>query len=477
MGALMNDILIEHGIVITMDEDRRVLDDGAVAIKDGTIVAVGDAAAIAKTHPAKRRIDARRKVVMPGLIDGHAHAGHGLVKTLGGGDGDAWYKAVGQIYTTGSTPGFWRAEAALSALERLKAGVTTGLSLLGGGDSVMRTDEAVYGDAYCEATAKVGIRASMAVGPSRGPMTYARIEDAKRSERTITFDDQMAVSRDLFRRHHAKGDGRIRLSVNYPVIRGAVSDKEIGQRREEMSAIIALAREFDSFVTQDGHLTGSIKLQHDKLGLSGPRALFSHCIDLTEEEIALVAETGTRIVHNPSANMSVKGRCPVPELITAGANVQIGSDGTAPDRSYDMFRHMFQCMHYHKTHFHDTRWMPAGKVLEMVTIDAARGLGMDKDIGSLEPGKRADVILIDMAKPHLYPLNMPLYRVAYFASAADVDTVMVDGEILMEGRRVARVNEGDILDAAQQETEAMLDRTGLRHLTATPKNFWRSASY
>ena len=111
----------------------------------------------------------------------------------------------------------------------------------------------------------------------------------------------------------------------------------------------------------------------------------------------------------------------------------LGSDGVAPDRSYDMFRHMFQAMRYHRFHFRDADVLPAGQVLEMATIDGARALGMEDEIGSLEAGKKADIILIDMAQPHLYPANMPLYRVAYFANGNDVETVFFVQRIISCG--------------------------------------------
>jgi cytosine/adenosine deaminase-related metal-dependent hydrolase len=171
------------------------------------------------------------------------------------------------------------------------------------------------------------------------------------------------------------------------------------------------------------------------------------------------------------------GRCPVPELLDAGVIVMLGSDGTAPDRSYDMFRHMWQCMHYQRTFYHDASYLPPGKVLEMVTIDAARGLGLADEIGSLEAGKRADIILVDLFKPHTYPLNMPVYRTVCFAGGADVDTVIVDGQIVMEKRVVQTVNEAEVLELAQRETEAMLDRTGLRPLLETPDRFWKHSRY
>jgi cytosine/adenosine deaminase-related metal-dependent hydrolase len=246
---------------------------------------------------------------------------------------------------------------------------------------------------------------------------------------------------------------------------------------DRQKAIRALSRDRGLLFTQDGHLGGSISTAHDMFGHLGPDALFSHSIDLTERDIALCQATGTRIVHNPSAVMSIRGRCPVPELLDAGVTVLLGSDGTAPDRGADMFRHMWQCMHYHRRHFRDAGVLPPGKVLEMCTIDAANGLGMGDQIGSLEVGKKADVILVDLAKPHLYPYNMPLYRLVCFASGADVDTVIINGEIVMEGRRLTRVDEMAILEDAQIATETMLDRTGLRPLLDLPTTFWGHSHY
>ncbi|UUZ65428.1 amidohydrolase family protein [Polaromonas sp. P1-6] len=203
----------------------------------------------------------------------------------------------------------------------------------------------------------------------------------------------------------------------------------------------------------------------------------SHSIDLTEEDIAVTLDTDTRIVHNPSAIMSIRGRCPVPELIDAGVTVAIGSDGSAPDRGYDMFRHMSQCMHYHRRHFNDAGVLPHGKVLEMVTIDAARALSMEREIGSLEVGKKADIILVDLFKPHLMPLNMPVYRVTCFANAADVSTTIVNGRILMEDRQVLTVNESEILEDVNEAAERMLDRSRLRRLTESPARLWGASHY
>ena len=203
----------------------------------------------------------------------------------------------------------------------------------------------------------------------------------------------------------------------------------------------------------------------------------SHSIDLTDDDIAACVETGTAIIHNPSAIMSIIGRCPVPELIDAGVTVAIASDGAAPDRGYDMFRHMWQCMHYHRRHFRDPDVLPHGKVLEMVTIDAAKALSVDHEVGSLETGKLADIILVDLFRPHMMPMNMPVYRVTCFANAADVCMTMVGGRVLMEDRRVLSVDEGEILERVNEVAETMIERSGLRHLLDEPKTLWGRSHY
>ena len=478
----MADLLIVNGTVITMDPTRRVLERGAVAIEGCRIVEVGETDALVGRHAASRVIDATRKVVMPGLIDGHAHAGHGLVKTLGGGRGELWYRACEQIYTVGSTEDYWRAEALLSAVERLKCGTTCGVSYLGGGDDIMRTDDPAYGTRHCEAVRDVGIRNVLAVGVCRPPFPkiFGRWDGAVRTDAAISFERQLETCDALIQTWHGGANGRVRIALTFPVQHPTAAERgeaPVEAVRPLAHAVRDLARSRGVIFTQDGHRNGSLTVAHEDLDLLGPDALFSHSVNLTAEEIALCARTDTKICHNPSANISILGRCPVPELLDAGVTVMLGSDGTAPDRGYDMFRHMWQCMHYHRRHFQDTSYLPPGKVLEMATIDGARALGLESEIGSLEAGKKADLILVDMFKPHLYPMNMPVYRIAYFANGADVDTVVVDGKLLMEGRKVLTVNEADVLEFAQRETEAMLDRTGLRDLTGFPPKFWGHSRY
>jgi cytosine/adenosine deaminase-related metal-dependent hydrolase len=470
------DLLLSGGTVVTMDPARRVIEDGAVAIAGDRIVAVGTREDVEAFHVGREKIDTRGHAVLPGLIDGHAHAGHGLIKTLGGGNSAVWSEACRVVYTTASPPAFWRAEARLAALERLMFGVTTGVSLLGGGDAVMRADDPAHGIAHCEGAAEIGIRNIMAIGPTRPPhpRLYATWEGGTRHDHMVDFSRQLDTVTALIETCHGKGPTGVATLM--PVYRERRHEPALVAEIERQGrAIRDLGKRHGTLFHQDGHGSGSLDMAERMFGLLGPDAFMSHCTDLTDADIDAVMRTGTKIVHNPSAIASVRGYCPVPTLLERGVLVMLGSDGTAPDRSTDMFRHMFQCMRLHQRAHRDETLMPPGKLLEMVTIDAAVGLGMGGEIGSLEVGKKADVITIDLRKPHLAPRNMPIWRVVCFANGQDVDTVIVDGRVLMRGRIVPHVDIDAVIEAAEAETAAMLSRTGFSAHLAEPAEIWGRA--
>ncbi len=213
---------------------------------------------------------------MPGLVDGHAHAGHGLIKTMGGGRSDLWYEACQLAYTVGSTPDFWRAEAQLAALERLRFGVTTGVSLLGGGDSIMRTDEPVYGDAHCDGVLGVGTRSVVAIGPTRPPhpRTYARWNGGTKHEFPVTFrtadgdlpDPDRHLARHAWQpRPHRDADtdlaGEHRTELGGPMLDEAIRQAVEARR---------FSRERGLVFTQDGHTDGQRRSSPTTSAFSGP---------------------------------------------------------------------------------------------------------------------------------------------------------------------------------------------------------------
>ncbi|WP_411037139.1 amidohydrolase family protein [Shinella sp. BYT-45] len=450
-------LLIENGMIVTMDAGRRVFDKGYVLVSDGRIAAIGEGAP--QAAEGAERIDAAGMVVMPGLIDTHAHAGHMLTKGLGSNSED-WMTVTGRIYAQATDPEFWAAEAALSAAERIRCGTTTAALLFGGGPDIMRTEAPEAAEAHLGAIADMGVREVLAVGPNRPSMksAYRRYESGSCRDVAVLPEAQLDVSAALIDAWTDRSD-RVRLAVSLPVFNAEeLKDTDVLALSRKARQ---LAAEKGVLLVQDGHRDGSIAANDEKLGLFDHRSLLAHCIDLTDGDRAVLKRTGAKVAHNPSALMSVFGRCPAPELRAEGITVSLGTDAAAPDRSFDMFRNMFQAHRYHARHFRDDAVLPPIDLLEMATIEGARALCMESEIGSLETGKRADILLVDMRQPHLWPPVDPVQRLARFANGADVDTTIVGGRVLMRARRLVGQDEAAILDRAERAFRLAMQRAGL----------------
>ena len=252
------DLLIDNGTVFTLDPQRRILENASVAVNGDRIVAVGDAADLRARYQPRQVLDARRKAVLPGLIDSHAHAGHGMLRTMGTGAGPgAWMQAAAKIYTAASDEHFWHAEAALASLEKLKAGVTTGVSLFGGGDSIMRVDDPKYARAHGDAIEAAGTRAVLAVGPSRppAPRTYTDWAAQPPTEHEIDAETMMAVCDQIVRENHGRASGRLQMAVNLAVfapMHEPAHEALRSQFERQAADGVALARRSYLCLTQDG---------------------------------------------------------------------------------------------------------------------------------------------------------------------------------------------------------------------------------
>lgn len=453
-------LTIENGTVLPMVR-RGIIANGHVLIKDDRIVAVG--AGPAPDREGLIRLDARGGLILPGLVDAHAHAGHGLTKGLGSASGE-WMDIAGRIYARATDAAFWRAEARLSALERLLCGTTTAALLMGGGPDIMRTETPEAAEAHLDGVRSVGVAEVLAVGPNRpdGPAQYLAWNGSASRELPVSPREQLAVARKLIETHNGEAGGTLQLAVSLPVF----SATDLAIPGEEAPAALSraalrLAEETGALLVQDGHRDGTMAAAAATVGLGPRHAVFAHSIDLTEADRAALRASGAAIAHNPSALMSVFGRCPAPELAAEGITVAIGSDAPAPDRPFDLFRAMFHMHRYHATHFHDDSLLPPWQVLEMATIEGARALNLADQIGSLEPGKRADVIVVDWAKPHLWPPVEPVQRLTRFANGADVASVVVAGRVLMRNRDVLSVDPAAVLREAGDAYATMIDRAGL----------------
>jgi cytosine/adenosine deaminase-related metal-dependent hydrolase len=204
---------------------------------------------------------------------------------------------------------------------------------------------------------------------------------------------------------------------------------------------------------------GQIRMafQDKENALLGPDIHLQHCWGISHEEIDILAETGTRVTHAPPGRST-----PIMEMMSKGIRVAITTDGAAPSRHFDMLQTARLAQFtQHLLHNHDRYLLPPGKIFEMITIDAAHAIGMEDEIGSLEIGKKADVVIIDMRKPHLMPVWMPVHRLVHQVLGSDVDTVFVDGKMLMENSRVLTTDVDAALSFGQEEALALASRAGL----------------
>ncbi len=470
----MVDTLITNGILLTIDNKRRIIYNGAIAIDKGRILDIGTTKALESTYSSDIVIDAVNKVVMPGLIDTHGHAGHSLVKTVAENTRDDWIPIMETFYREATTPKYWYIDGTLSALERLKFGVTCGLSYLG---SSARTDDSVYALQHIKGIRKIGIRDIVAVGPAKPPYpnTYVKWENNLPLQIQASFNHNLEVTEQILLKIRSEKDDQLDITMSPPTLTvGGIQD--VPELREEIESMQEMIEKWNMKLHTHAY-TGQIKVAHEELDLLGSHVSLAHCTGLSKEEIQILADTDTKVCHSPSARSIIPIRCPVVELLDAGVTVAISTDGSAPDRTFDLFKELRQAMSLQRHFFKDENIMPPGKVIEMVTIDAAKTLGYEKELGSLEIGKKADIILIDMMKPHLVPFFMIPHRIAYEVSGQDVDTVLINGEVKMENGKVSHVNELNILQKAQEEAQAAISRGGLEKYLDIPKDFWGHTRY
>lgn len=465
-----NRLLLLHGTVVTVGPSRQVIDDGAVAINDDRIVAVGSADKLQADYSGYRVIDCTGKAILPGLVDAHGHAGHSLIKTLGADTPSLWMRIVTPMYFHYTTPEFWAADGYISALDRLSVGVTTGVSVVG---SAPRSDDPAFAINHTKGYAELGLREIVCTGPAGLPWPHptTRWKNGKSTGYSVTFEEMMAGAEAVIESINGAAEGRIRAFITPFTIMPSIdpsnpttpdravlatdADRMQGRRIKETAAKYGVRIHSDAFA---GHVR--LAWQDPETAILGPNVHLQHCIGLSLEEVEILAETGTHMTHAPG------GQAPVIQMLQRGVNVAITTDGTAPWATFDLFQAARLAQFAHRWRNLDSYLLPPGKLLEMITIDAAKAIGMDDEIGSIEVGKKADITVVNMRKPHLVPNWMVVHRLIYEAVGQDVDTVIVDGRILMEGRRLTSGDPEAIMAEAEAQAFALVKRAGLEsHLT------------
>jgi cytosine/adenosine deaminase-related metal-dependent hydrolase len=455
----MIDILIRNATVITVDAARRVLLDAAIAVDAGQILAVGPDGELAGRYPARTVIDGRHKIAMPGLINCHMHLPQVLMRGVND-NVETMELLKGTIWPI---QGCYDAEDALASarlglLEMIKAGTT---AFIGTGLHPR------YGiDALAAALVESGLRGVLSkyVMDQGG---YALDESALHPGLWEDGAGSLRQACDLIERWHGAGAGRLQIWFS-PRSVGGVSP-------ELFREVSRLAGEYDTGITTHwAEVPNNVAYTREKYGLLpaefaaqagmlGPNVTLAHGIYFTEGELDLLAESGTNICHCPVCNSKLAmGTAPVPAMLRRGVNVCLGNDGMVDNNTADMFREMRASLLMLRNTFADPIYPTAAEAIEMATIRGARAIRAGHLVGSLEAGKRGDIILIDARQPHLLPVHDPVSAVAWAASGRDVDTVLVDGKIIMQGRRVLTMDEDQVLDAAVARQAKILEQAGVR---------------
>jgi cytosine/adenosine deaminase-related metal-dependent hydrolase len=474
-----------------MDATDRVFAPGAVAINGDRIVAVGDDREVSARFPAAEEIRVPNHVVMPGLVDPYSHAGHGLVKAIHR-PGFGWPANI--VYFQATTPEWWEAEAQLSALERVRFGTTTGLTVLGG--TPARADDPAYADAHLRGVLRVGIRDMLSIGPPDPfidhvprPWTGVDWRTGTAVPRLFTYEQCMDVAADVVTRWHGTHNDRIRVCIHPPYLLGRFARHPrvpYTYREEDTPVLIGKAEEMRAFADRWRVLIhthafqGSLAWGFSALGnrlydIVGPDVVFAHANGLTADEVGLVARSGAAVTCVATTDENVHyGLCPVIELLAAGVRVGIATDGSAPNMNLDLWKDIHRTMLVHRIARKDPNVLPVGKALRMVTIEAAQAIGWDREIGSLEPGKKADVITVDLRQPHLVPRVHIPQLLGYYVEGADVVNVIADGRVLMRDRNVLSVDVEDTIAWAEREAAAAFRRADISEYLVLPEGYWRS---
>ena len=451
-------VLIEGATIVTVDPRRRVIEGGSVLVKEGRIAEVSRTRSPSGSG-AELKIQAKGMALIPGLVDTHMHLAQSLLR--GCADDLSlvdWLKKRVWPIQAAFTEEDGRVSAELSMLEMIKSGTTAFVGV----DVVSR-----YGfDGIAQSVAKAGMRGALAKSIMDSP-GYGRrgriMPEGLVEEKGATIREAKLMAR----KWNGVKDGLVRAWVAPRSLGGCSRElyeevADLAQKENtRVTMHLAEVREDVRYAKQNFGLTPFEFIR--KVGLAGPRSLFAHMVWLSESDVRSAGRTRSNVSHCPSSNTKLaSGFAKVPELLEAGANVGLGCDGAPSNNSYDMIREMKLAAVIHKARLLDPLTMPAGTVLEMATINGARAMGLEEEVGSIEVGKKADLVLVDLRKPHLVPYREVVSSLVYAAMGSDVDTVLVDGRVVVRRGNALTLDEEKILGEAQRRQDGLISRSGVK---------------
>jgi 5-methylthioadenosine/S-adenosylhomocysteine deaminase len=436
---------IINGTIVTMDASRNIYNDGAIAISGDTIAAVGPRAEIEASYRAAQTIDARGKLILPGFINGHTHVPMTLFRGLHDDVtlNDWLYKYIFPAEKLNVTEDFVRWGTRLAAAEQIRSGITT------------FADMYYFEDAIAEETKKAGMRGLL-------------------GETWIDFPTPDNKDRAAMQSYTEKflqkwqGDPLIHASVAphsiYTCSQETLQDSAALARKYHAPILIHVAemkKELDDSLKNNG----ATPVQYlERLGILGPDVVAAHCIYVDEADRKILAAHQVGCVHNPSSNMMLaSGVAPVPEERAAGIAVGLGTDGPAgSNNDLDLMEEMDLAAKLAKITKMSPLALNAKAVVEMATIDGARAIHMEKEIGSLEKNKKADVIIISLDEPNAVPMYDIYAQLAYALKANDVETVIIGGRTVMQDHRLLTVDEQAAIAKANEYGKRVAASLGMQ---------------
>jgi len=428
-----------------MNPQRTIYEDGSVAVRGDTIVAVGPRSAVEAKYTAGQTIEAAGRLVLPGFINGHTHVPMTLFRGLHDDVTlhDWLYKFIFPAEAKNVNEEFVRWGTRLAAAEQIRAGVTT------------FADMYYFEDAVAEETKKAGMRGILGETFIDFPAP-----DNKSEAETLAYTERFLKK--------WRGD---------PLIHAAPAPHSIYTcSKKTLQDAAALARKYDAPIlihvaemkkewedSEKEH--GMSPVQYlESIGVLGPNLVAAHCIFVDEADRKLLAERQVGCVHNPSSNMMLaSGVSPVPEMRAEGVAVGLGTDGPAgSNNDQDLMEEMDLAAKLAKITKMDPLALSAKAVVEMATIDGARAVHMEKDIGSIEPGKKADLVLISLDEPNAVPMYDVYSQLAYSLKGSDVETVVIGGRIVMRDRKLLTMNEEEVLQKAREYRKTVAASLGMK---------------
>lgn len=417
------DLLVLGGTIVTMDQTRRVIVDGAIAVSKGRIVAIGPRAGIERAYSSRQRVNATGKVITPGLINGHTHVPMVLFRGLADDlDLQEWL-----------TKYIFPAEAKNVSEEFVRVGTRLGLAEMIRGGTTTYCDMYYFEDAIADETAKAGVRGVLGETIIDFP-----VADNKTNAEGMAYVEKFVA--------RWKGHELI-IPAIAPHAPYTVSEEHLKAARAFsdrtgapiVTHVSETKREVDDSVKAKG---ASPVAYLDRIGFLNERVIAAHMVWPQGTDIAILQRRGVGVIHNPQSNMKLaSGVAPVPKMLADNLLVGLGTDGAASNNDLNMWEEMDTVAKLHKVFSGDPKVISAQQAFELATIRGAQALHLEKEIGSLETGKRADLLVIDRDTLNQIPLYNVYSDLVYATKASDVETVIINGRVLMRNRRLLTLNE------------------------------------